>query len=100
MQQKQCNWIADKLKDMDENKDQDRQLFSQIAIDIREHTDKYRNAGEWLDKYWGEKRKIPQIRRFAKAGKDLLKKYEKQDFDFNTSFNRNEYIFISSIKEL
>ncbi len=67
-------------KDMDKNKDQDRQLFSQIAIDVREHPDKYRNAGEWLDKYWGEKRQVSQLVRFNEARQDLLKKYEKQDF--------------------
>jgi len=81
MQQKQCNLIADKLKDMDENKDQDRQLVSQIAIDVREHPNRYSRAGKWLDKYCREeKRQIPQIRRFAEARQDLLKKYKKQDF--------------------
>lgn len=65
---------------MDENKDQDRQLFSQIAIDVREHPNKYRNAGEWLDKYWGEKRQVPQLVRFNEARQDLLKNYKEQDF--------------------
>lgn len=80
MQQKQCNLIADKLKDMDENKDKDRQLFSQIVIDVREHPNRYSRAGKCLDKYCEEKRQIPQIRRFAEARQDLLKKYKKQDF--------------------
>jgi len=68
------------LKDMAENKDQDRQLFSQIAIDVKENPNRYSMAGKWLDKYYTEKRQIPQNRRFAKARQDLLKKYEKQDF--------------------
>ncbi len=65
---------------MDENKDQDGQLFSQITIDVREHPDKYRNAGEWLDKYWGEKRQVSQLVRFNEARQDLVKNYKEQDF--------------------
>ena len=65
---------------MDENKDKDQQLFTKIAIDVREHPNRYSRAGKYLDKYYGEKRQIPQIRRFVEVRQDLLKKYEKQDF--------------------
>ena len=80
MQQKPSNLIADKLKGMDENKDQDRNLFNQLAIDVREHPKRYCRAAKWLDQYFEEKRQISQIRYFAESRQDLLKKYEKQDF--------------------
>lgn len=80
MQQKPCNLIADKLKDMDENKDQDRQLFSQIAIDVREHPNRYSRAGKWLDKYCGEKHQVSRLVRFNETRHYWLDKYEEQSF--------------------
>ena len=65
---------------MEKNKDQDRHLFRQVAIDVREHPNRYSRAGKWLDKYCGEKRQVSQLVRFNEARQDLLKKYKEQDF--------------------
>jgi len=72
---------------MDENKDQDRQLFSQIAIDVREHPNRYSRVGKWLDKYCEGRRKDIKKRRqallhrcFLEARRYLLDKYKEQDF--------------------
>jgi hypothetical protein len=80
MQQKLFDLIADKLKDMDENKDKDRQLFSQIAIDVREHPNRYSRAGKWLDKYCGGKHQVSRLVRINEAQHYWLDKYEEQDF--------------------
>lgn len=67
---------------MDENKDQDRQLFSQIAIDVRENPNRYSRAGKWLDGYCKDKerRQVSQVRRLGEAQQYLVKKYEEQSF--------------------
>lgn len=72
---------------MDENKDQDRQLFSQIAIDVKEHPNRYSRVGKWLDKYCEGRRKDIKKRRqallhrrFLEARRYLLDKYKEQDF--------------------
>jgi len=66
---------------MDDKKEQDRQLFNQIAIDIRKHGEKYRKAGNWLDTYWGDVIKeqgLSLLNRFTKASQVLKAKYSEQ----------------------
>lgn len=68
---------------MDDKKEQDQQLFNQIAIDIRKHREKYRKAGNWLDTYCEKVIKeqgLPLLNRFTKARQDLKEKYSEQSF--------------------
>jgi hypothetical protein len=69
------------LNDMGEDKNQ--RLFSQISIDIKEHPNKYKRIGKWLDNYCKDvikERGLPLLTQFTKARQDLTKKYSEQDF--------------------
>lgn len=68
---------------MDDKKEQDRQLFNQIAIDIRKDRQTYRKAGNWLDTYCGDvikEQDLSLLNRFTKARQDLKAKYSEQTF--------------------
>jgi hypothetical protein len=63
--------------------DEDQQIFTQIAIDIRKHPNKYKRTGKWLDNYCKDVIKeqgLPLLTRFTTARQDLAKKYGKQVF--------------------
>jgi len=64
------------------DKDKDQELFRQISIDIRKHSNNYKMAGEWLDGYCKniKSRQLCQSRCFGKARQYLAKKYKEQSF--------------------